>query len=139
MQQSEILSILIADDDRDDWEFATLAFAEAAVPHTLKFVANGDELMHHLYHAEKAGAGFPDMILLDLNMPKKDGREALKEIKADPSLRHLNVVIFSTTISEEDKAYTTRLGVTRHITKPFQFSDLVATVKELCESFVLSA
>jgi CheY-like chemotaxis protein len=126
------LNVLIADDDRDDWEFAALAFKEAGLNHSVSFAANGEELMEQLNRV--SSSGLPDLILLDLNMPKKDGREALREIRADDRFQHLNVAIFSTTISDEDKSYTTSLGVSRHITKPFHFSDLVATIKDVCES-----
>ena len=80
-----------------------------------------------------------DLVLLDLNMPKKDGREALKEIRNDERFKDLNVAIFSTSISEQDKVYTSTLGVTQHITKPFDFSELVHTIKEVCDSCLITA
>ncbi|HET9136536.1 MAG TPA: response regulator [Candidatus Kapabacteria bacterium] len=132
------MKVLIADDDRDDWEFAALAFKEAGLHHTVSFAANGEELMEQLgLLYSSTPDDLPDLILLDLNMPKKDGRLALKEIRDDYRFQRLNVAIFSTTISEEDKAYTATLGVTRHITKPFHFAELVQTIKEVCESYLV--
>jgi|ERR1051326_4372496 CheY-like chemotaxis protein len=129
------LRILIADDDKDDRYFAALAFKEAGLNHTVSFVKNGEELMEYL---EKNITQLPDMILLDLNMPKKNGRESLKEMRGDNRFQKLNVVIFSTFISTEDKAYTTALGATKHITKPFDFSELVEKIKFVCSSFPIA-
>jgi CheY-like chemotaxis protein len=136
-----ILKVLIADDDTDDWYFAGLAFKEAGLNHIVNFVINGQDLMEHLEkaYAEGNASMLPDLILLDLNMPKKDGREALKEIRADQRFQDLNVIIFSTSISDQDKAYTTTLGVSRHVTKPFDFSDLVHTLKEICDACLVTA
>ena len=129
-----ILKVLIADDDQDDWYFASLAFKEAKLNHNVNFVKDGQELIDYL---EKNSNDLPDLILLDLNMPKKDGRVALKEIKADPRFQKINVVIFSTTISDEDRATT--MEASQHITKPFEFSELVQTVKDLCDSTMVTA
>ena len=132
-QPNKLLRVLIADDDQDDWYFAALAFKEACLDHQVDFVKDGVELMEYLgNHPEK----LPDLILLDLNMPKKDGRVALQEMRADERYEKLNVVIFSTCISDEDKAFTA--GATRHVTKPFDFSELVQTIREICESTVAS-
>ena len=130
-QQNKLLKVLIADDDQDDWYFAALAFKEAGLDHQVDFVKDGVELMAYL---EKHPDALPDLILLDLNMPKKDGRVALQEMRADPRYQKLTVVIFSTCISDEDKAFTA--GATRHVTKPFDFSELVQTIKEVCEAAV---
>ncbi len=130
-QQNKLLRVLIADDDQDDWYFAALAFKEAGLDHQVDFVKDGVELMAYLDTHPDA---LPDLILLDLNMPKKDGRVALQEMRADPRYEKLNVVIFSTCISDEDKAFTA--DATRHVTKPFDFSELVQTIKEVCETAV---
>ncbi len=136
MQKKNILRVLIADDDKDDRYFLDLAFKEAELHHIVNFVTNGDELMEYLENIYSSGitAEFPDLILLDLNMPKKDGREALKEIKKDSRFEDLNVIIFSTTISDQDKVYTSALGASGQIIKPFDFSELVKTVREVCDS-----
>ena len=140
-KQKHILRVLIADDDKDDRYFLDLAFKEAELNHIVSFVANGDELMEHLVKIYSTGNSeeTPDLILLDLNMPKKDGREALKEIKSDLRFHGLNVVIFSTTISDQDRAYTSILGASGHIIKPFDFSELVHTIREVCDSCIAVA
>ena len=131
------LKILIADDDPDDRQLLALAFKEAKLGHTVTFVKNGEELMDHLRNlsVSENNNHFPDIILLDLNMPKKDGRIALKEIKLDPKLAKLNIIIFSTSISSEDTTYVSGLGVTKCITKPCGFYELVDVVKEICDSY----
>jgi CheY-like chemotaxis protein len=130
-KQKNILRALIADDDNDDRYFLDLAFKEAELNHMLSFVANGDELMERLVGIYSSGSvdETPDLILLDLNMPKKDGREALKEIKSDLRFQNLNVVIFSTTM----------LGASGHIIKPFDFYELVRTIREVCDSYTVTA
>lgn len=140
-KQKNILRVLIADDDNDDRYFLDLAFKEAELNHILSFVANGDELMERLVEIYSSGNvdDTPDLILLDLNMPKKDGREALKEIKSDFRFQNLNVVIFSTTISDQDRAYTSMLGASGHIIKPFDFYELVLTIREVCDSCMIAA
>lgn len=135
MPQKKILKILIADDDPDDRKLVDLAFKEAELDHTLNFVKNGQELMLYLEQigiAEKTE--LPDLILLDLNMPGKDGRVALKEIKSNPKLQKLTIIIFSTCISEEDKAFISELGVNEFITKPPSFYELVHMIKNICDS-----
>ena len=140
-KESNSLKVLIADDDRDDRYFLDLAFKESGLGHRVHFVSNGEELLQHLEQLYSSGNTVlaPDLILLDLNMPKKDGREALKEIKSDSRFHDLNVVIFSTTISEQDRAFTSMLGASRHIIKPFDFSELVRTITALCDSCHFSA
>ena len=135
------LRVLIADDDKDDRYFLDLAFKEADLGHIATFVADGDELLQYLEKTYSSGriVELPDLIMLDLNMPKKDGREALKEIKSDSRFRDLNVVIFSTTISDQDKTYTAALGASDHIIKPFDFSELVHTVRNICDACILAA
>jgi len=133
------LNVLIADDDEDDWYFVDLAFKELDAGHKTHFVINGEDLMKHLdmLHSNDPSS-LPDIILLDLNMPRKDGRVALKEIRNDDRFTRLNVIIYSTSISELDKAYTSELGVSRHITKPSDFKELVNLLKEICENFAIA-
>jgi CheY-like chemotaxis protein len=140
-KQKNTLRVLIADDDKDDRYFIDLAFKEAELPHIVNFVSNGEELMEYLYkiHASGNTQETPDLVLLDLNMPKKDGREALKEIKSDFRFQSLNVVIFSTTISEQDRVFTSMLGASGHIIKPFDFSELIRTIREVCDSCLIAA
>ena len=134
-KQPRPITILMADDDADDRQMTREAFEESRVANDLRFVENGVELMDYLYHRGKysdpASSPRPGLILLDLNMPKKDGREALKEIKADPRLKNIRVVILTTSKAEEDIYRTYDLSATSYITKPVTFEGLVEVVKTL--------
>ena len=129
------ITILMADDDADDRLMAQEAFEEAHLANELYFVEDGEALLDYLYHRGKyaavGAAPEPGLILLDLNMPKKDGREALKEIKADPALRHLPIVVLTTSKAEEDILRTYDLGVNSFIAKPVTFAGLVELVQPL--------
>lgn len=124
------LTILMADDDEEDRELTHDALTSADLPNQMRFVADGQELMDYLraegrYAHAGSDAPRPGIILLDLNMPKKDGREALEEIKADPSLRKIPVVVLTTSRDEEDVIRSYDLGVSSFITKPVTFGSLV--------------
>jgi CheY-like chemotaxis protein len=125
----------MADDDADDRLMAQEAFEEARLANELHFVEDGEALMDYLYrrgsYATRSAAQDPGLILLDLNMPKKDGREALKEIKEDPALRHIPIVVLTTSKAEEDILRTYDLGVSSFITKPVTFAGLVELVQAL--------
>jgi CheY-like chemotaxis protein len=128
------LSILMADDDEDDRQFTADALREARLMNDVRFVHDGEELLDYLRHrgpyAEgEAVAPRPGIILLDLNMPKMDGREALAEIKQDPQLRRIPVVILTTSKTEEDILRSYDLGVNSFITKPVTFAGLVEVMK----------
>jgi CheY-like chemotaxis protein len=127
--------VLMADDDPDDRLMAQEAFEEARLVNPLYFVENGEELLDYLHHRGRytaaEAAPTPGLILLDLNMPKKDGRQALQEIKADPSLRHIPIVVLTTSKAEEDILRTYDLGVSSFITKPVSFDGLVDLVRGL--------
>ena len=129
------ITILMADDDADDRQMTKEAFEESRVANDLRFVENGVELMDYLYrrgkYSDPGSAPRPGLILLDLNMPKKDGREALREIKADPKLKNIRVVILTTSKAEEDIYRTYDLSATSYITKPVTFSALVDVIKTL--------
>ena len=129
------VSILMADDDEDDRFMAHEAMDEMNVPGTIHFVENGEELMEYLFKkgkfADREDPACPDIILLDLNMPRKDGREALKEIKSHPALRHIPVIVLTTSRAEEDISYTYKLGASSYITKPDSFDGLVSVMKSL--------
>src|SRR2546428_5965595 len=100
------ITILMADDDEDDRKLTQEAFTESRLANDLRFVENGEELMDYLHHRGKfkdpAGSPRPAIILLDLNMPKKDGHQALQEIKADPKLRQIRVIVLTTSKADED-------------------------------------
>ena len=129
--------ILMADDDDDDRYFTQEALAENRVVNDLYFVEDGEDLMDYLYqrgkYSEPGIAPRPTLILLDLNMPRKDGREALKEIKTDPNLRSIPVVILTTSKAEEDILKTYDLGASSFITKPVDFQSMVHIMKTLGE------
>ena len=129
------ITILLADDDADDRMLAKDALKESRLANDLRFVENGEELMEYLRRqgpfAEEGKAPTPGLILLDLNMPRKDGREALKEIKSDPNLRHIPIVVLTTSKAEEDIYRTYDLGVNSFITKPVTFDGLVNVMRTL--------
>jgi len=125
--------ILMADDDDDDYLLTKKALKESKLLNTLIRVTDGEELLDYLHargEYEKTAVR-PGVILLDLNMPRKDGREALKEIKADPKLRNIPVVIFTTSMAEEDIYKTYQLGSNSFITKPVTFENLISVMKTL--------
>ncbi len=122
--------ILMADDDDDDRLLARDALAECHVDGDMRFVQNGEELMDYLCRRGKYGdAPRPGLVLLDLNMPLKDGREALKEIKADPDLKRIPVVVLTTSKADTDISEIYSLGANSFISKPFQFEALVNVMK----------
>ncbi len=127
--------ILIADDDPEDCMLIRDAFKEGLLINGLRFVGDGEELMDYLRrqgkYRDRSKSPRPGIILLDLNMPKKDGREALKEIKSDSDLRSIPVVILTTSKEEEDILRSYDLGANSYITKPVTFAGLVEAIKSL--------
>lgn len=134
-EKKKPITILMADDDPDDRFMTKEAFKEAMLINDLRFVEDGEELLEYLYHcgrySDPESAPRPGLILLDLNMPRKDGREALAEIKADQDLRRIPIVILTTSKAEEDIVRTYDLGSNSYITKPVSFESLVAIMKAL--------
>ncbi|OZY85720.1 two-component system response regulator [Cellvibrio mixtus] len=134
------LVILMADDDADDRLLAQDAMHESRVLNELYFVEDGVQLLRYLRgegeFAERATYPMPGLILLDLNMPKMDGREALAEIKADPGLRRIPVVILTTSKAEEDMVKGYDLGAASYITKPVTFDALVELMRTLGKYWV---
>jgi two-component system, response regulator len=127
--------ILVAEDDEDDRLLLSEALLENDYIDHLYFVEDGVELMDYLYHrGEYSDAELsprPSLIFLDLNMPRKDGRIALQEIKADPNLRQIPVIILTTSKAEEDIFKTYDLGVNSFITKPVTFQSFVEVMRSL--------
>lgn len=127
--------ILIADDDKEDCEMIRDAFQESRLLNNLHFVHDGEELMSYLKRQGKyedySKYPMPGLILLDLNMPKKDGRECIQEIKNNCDLRQIPIVVLTTSQAEEDVIRSYNLGVNSLITKPVEFSSLVQIMKEL--------
>ena len=135
MSLPKSIVILMADDDADDRLLAKDALTECRLANDLHFVENGEELLEYLKrrgkYASLADAPRPGLILLDLNMPKKDGREALKEIKADPELRRIPVVVLTTSKADTDIGRIYELGANSFIAKPVSFDSLVEVMKIL--------
>lgn len=135
LRDKKTVIILIADDDPDDRLMIKEALTEKRLANPLHFVEDGEELMDYLNHRGKYSTPnaqqLPGLILLDLNMPKKDGREALREIKADPALRRIPVVVLTTSKMEEDILRTYNLGVNSFITKPVSFDALVDVMQTI--------
>jgi CheY-like chemotaxis protein len=131
------ITILLADDDEEDRAMTEEALKESRLANDIRFVNDGEELLDYLFHrgdfANGAEAPTPGLILLDLNMPKKDGREALAEIKADTRLRKIPVVVLTTSRAEEDVFRTYDLGVSSFITKPVTFEGLVEAMQVLAQ------
>ena len=124
------VEILMAEDDPEDQLLVKDAFQEAHLANRLSMVQDGEELMAFLrQEAPYEDAVRPNIILLDLNMPRKDGREALAEIKSDPHLRRIPVVVLTTSSAEEDIVRSYDLGVSSYIRKPVTFDKLVSMVK----------
>lgn len=128
-------TILLAEDDADDRLLAADALAESRIANDLHCVEDGEELMDYLHrrngYSDPVSSPRPGIILLDLNMPRKDGREALREIKSDPALRSIPVIVLTTSKAEEDILRTYELGVSSYIRKPVTFDGLVKVMESL--------
>jgi CheY-like chemotaxis protein len=137
MRSNQNATILIADDDAEIRMLVAEALAESSLPKQLHFVQDGEELMDYLHRRGKYVAPIasprPGLILLDLNMPKKDGREALQEIKTSPDLQHLSVVVLTTSKVEDDIYNTYKLGANSFIIKPRTYEDLIRVMNNLVQ------
>lgn len=135
VETKRAVTILMADDDADDRDFARIAMRENRLVNDLRFVEDGEELLDYLRrngrYANPRDSPRPGLILLDLNMPRKDGREALREIKSDPALKAIPIVVLTTSKAEEDILRSYDLGANCFITKPVTFEGLVEVVKVL--------
>ncbi|MEK6304122.1 MAG: response regulator [Acidobacteriota bacterium] len=129
------LIVLVADDDEDDRGYIRKAWEKSRAVNELRFVRDGEELTEYLNHScrysDPASAPRPAVILLDLNMPKKDGREALREIRTDPELRRIPIIVLTTSKAEEDICRSYDLGANSYITKPVTFGALVDVLQVL--------
>ncbi len=135
MTNNRSITILIADDDSDDRMLIEDAFIEAPISNPRIYVENGEELLQYLrgqgkYEGNKP-RDLPGLILLDLNMPKMDGRTALKHLKADPELRRIPVVALTTSRAEEDILRTYDLGVNSFVAKPVSLDGLTDAVRKI--------
>jgi CheY-like chemotaxis protein len=137
MDREGPIRILLAEDDPDDRMLTRRAIVESRVTTTFAAVENGEELMRYLYQEGEYGSPDapprPDLILLDLNMPRMDGREALREIKSDSELRRIPVVVLTTSEAEQDILESYDLGVNAFVTKPVTFEALTDAMRSLGE------
>lgn len=135
IKQGKSITILYADDDPEDRMLVEDALSESRLANDLHFVEDGEELMDYLHrrgeYENLADQPYPGLLLLDLNMPKKDGREAIEEIKADPELRRIPIVVLTTSKAEEDIYRSYDLGVSGFVVKPITFSSLTDMIKVL--------
>jgi two-component system, response regulator len=129
--------ILLADDDEEDLQMTIEALRESRLANDVRVTHDGEQLMDYLLrrgeYEEPSSSPTPGLILLDLNMPKKDGREALAEIKAAPGLRKIPVIVLTTSKAEEDIFRSYDLGVNSFITKPVTFAGLSEAMKVLAK------
>ena len=136
-KKKHVINILMAEDDPEDRMLVKEAWEESHLINNLNFVCDGEELMDYLYHRngyeDVSAYPRPELILLDLNMPKKDGREALREIKSDDDLKDIPVVILTTSKAEEDILKSYNLGANSFITKPVTFESMVNVIKTLAK------
>jgi len=133
-KSAEKLFILIAEDDADDRFLFKTAFEEKGYKDQIEFVENGIELWKFLENISKRATNeriYPSFILLDLNMPKKDGREVLREIKQHPEFKKIPVVVFTTTNSENEVKRCYELGANTYVVKPVSFDSLLKVVEEI--------
>ena len=130
----------MADDDVDDFFLVRDALKESGLPGDFQLVVDGEELMDYLFRRGKfinlENIPLPCLILLDLNMPRKDGREALTEIKKHPRFRRIPIVVFTTSGSEDDISFSYEFGASSFITKPTSFDDLVEVMKRLGDYYL---
>jgi CheY-like chemotaxis protein len=129
--------ILMADDDEDDCLLVRDALGEVDLNVEIRFVGDGRELMEYLHQCKRLGddsaPSCPDLILLDLNMPRKDGREALKEIKSHPEFKGIPVVILTTSSEDRDIELCYKAGANSYLVKPFLYEEMVDAMKSLCK------
>ena len=128
-----LIQILMADDDPDDRLLAEKAFRDSKLINQISFVEDGQELMEYLRHegvyTDPDSSPRPGVILLDLNMPRKDGREALSEIKSDPDLKSIPIIVLTTSKADEDVLRSYELGANSFITKPVTFKSLAEAMR----------
>jgi CheY-like chemotaxis protein len=139
-RQNPAFIVLVADDDEDDCLLVESAFQDMGIAHDLRFVGDGQELLDYLYNegdfADPEKSPRPDLILLDLNMPRIDGREALARIKSDPQLKNIPVLILTTSREERDIALSKHAGASSFLSKPEEFADLTDTLEKFCTAIL---
>lgn len=135
MENTKLVTIAIAEDDPDDRMMIQDALLDCQLANPVDFLEDGEALMQYLRREGEYGAlsgtDLPGMILLDLNMPRKDGREALAEIKSDPDLRHIPVIVMTTSRSPDDVAVTYDIGANSYVAKPIHYEELLDVLQTL--------
>ncbi|MCX4661603.1 response regulator [Streptomyces uncialis] len=135
--QPEPVVVLLVEDDAGDELMTREAFEDNKIGNTLYVVRDGLEALDFLHRrGEHADAPLPDLILLDLNLPKYDGREVLKQIKSDARLSHIPVVVLTTSAAEEDILRSYRLHANAYVTKPVDFDQFIRAIRQIDEFFV---
>jgi two-component system response regulator len=131
------IEVLLVEDDPGDELMTREAFEDNKIGNTLHVVRDGEEALDFLYRRGRyAGAPTPDLILLDLNLPKYDGRQVLERIKSDPELAHIPVVVLTTSSAEEDILRSYKLHANAYVTKPVDLDQFIAAVRQIDEFFV---
>jgi CheY-like chemotaxis protein len=131
------IEVLLVEDDPGDVLLIREAFADNKVHNNLNVVSDGEQALAYLRHeGEYAGSLRPDLVLLDLNLPRKDGREVLAEVKGDERLRSIPVVVLTTSEAEEDVLKSYQLHANAYVTKPVDFERFVAIVRQIDDFFV---
>ncbi len=129
--------MLLVEDDPGDELMTREAFEDNKIGNTLHVVRDGEEALDFLYRrGEHTEAPQPDLILLDLNLPKYDGRQVLEKIKSDPELSHIPVVVLTTSAAEEDILRSYRLHANAYVTKPVDLDQFIAAVRQIDDFFV---
>ncbi|MEU1346824.1 response regulator [Streptomyces sp. NPDC005775] len=133
----EPIEVLLVEDDPGDELMTREAFEDNKIRNTLHVVRDGQEALDFLYRrGGHAGAPRPDLILLDLNLPKYDGRQVLEQIKQDPELSLIPVVVLTTSSAEEDILRSYKLHANAYVTKPVDLDQFIAAVRQIDEFFV---
>jgi CheY-like chemotaxis protein len=136
-EQGVPIEVLLVEDDPGDVLMTREAFEEHKVRNRLSVVSDGAEALAYVRReGEFADATRPDLILLDLNLPKRDGREVLKELKADPDLREIPIVVLTTSSAESDVLASYQLHANAYVTKPVDFERFISAVKQIDDFFV---
>ncbi|MER5879206.1 response regulator [Streptomyces sp. NPDC060235] len=131
------IDVLLVEDDPGDELMTREAFEDNKIGNTLHVVRDGEEALDFLYQrGAHTGAPQPDLILLDLNLPKYDGRQVLEEIKSDPALSHIPVVVLTTSAAEEDILRSYKLHANAYVTKPVDLDQFIAAVRQIDDFFV---
>lgn len=134
---TDMIEVLLVEDDPGDVLMTEEAFADYKVANQLTVVADGESAMAYLRkEGEYADAPTPDLVLLDLNLPRMDGREVLGELKADPELRRIHVVVLTTSDAEEDILRSYNLHANAYVTKPVDFERFIEVVRKIDDFFV---